>query len=372
MNPEKKKHLQNLKDVAIIITCIVSSTIMLMLLLNTIIPSSQVLQDTREKTLIKAERTLDTLTVLSSNLVTLTEKDYIESHFVLPLDQIQLSMQEVAANLVIFTDVLTDSFVNLNQLITTYDVLGSNLYVATNPEFLNTIIYYPLNTTITQVSSLVEKLNDLADDLSVLTAPMRMTRGMSFLPGTEGFSMPVLSSLMNPADSALRLNLIDRIFDAGMYRKGFDVNLIPGNISLNDFNALKHVKIDVLTLRSADTNVPAIPPAGFSAELSEKGISSEEYIQWYYSVSALQYLARSGLVVVEELEKILLALPNVEITPATFTPELLEQFRSNSVLKNIPRFVSITSVRSSEESPEPETDSKILSPGKVIKDILEK
>ena len=245
MDPEKKKHLQNLKDIAIIVTCIVSSTIMLMLLSHTIIPSSQVLQDTREKTLIKAERTLDTLTILSSNLVTLTEKDYIESHFVLPLDQIQVSMQEVAANLVIFTDVLTDSFVNLNHLITTYESLGSNLYVASKPEFLNEVIYYPLNTTITQVSTLVEKLNALTDDLSVFTSPLRMTRGMSFMSGSDGFSLPLISSFMNPKDSAFRRFLVDRIFDREMYKKGFDVDLVPGNISLDDFNALKNVLISM-------------------------------------------------------------------------------------------------------------------------------
>lgn len=369
MDPEKKKHLQNLKDVAIIITCIIGSAVMLILLSHAIIPSSRVLQTTREKTLIKAENTLETLTILSSNLVTLTDKDYVESHFVLPLDQIQISLQEVAANLVIFTDVLTDSFVNLNQLIDTYEVLGSNLYIASDPAFLNRTIYYPLNSTITQVSVLVEKLTVLADDLSVLTSPMRMTRTMSFLPGSEGFSLSQLGSLLNPADSAFKLNLIDRIFDGDMYRKGFDVDLVPGNISLDDFNALKHVQIDVLALRAGDTNAPVIPPAAFSAELSEKGISTEEYIQWYYSVAALQHLARSGLVVAEELEKILLSLPAAEITPETFKPDLLERIRSNPVLKNIPTFVSIKTVRTTGESPGPVTDDE-RTPGSVIKDIL--
>ena len=371
MNPEKKKHLQNLKDVTIIVTCIISSGIMLMLLSHTIIPSSQILQETREKTLIKAERTLDTLTILSSNLVTLTEKDYIESHFVLPLDQIQVSMQEVAANLVIFTDVLTDSFVNLNHLITTYESLGSNLYVASNPEFLNEVIYYPLNTTITQVSTLVEKLNVLADDLSVFTSPLRMTRGMSFLPGSDGFNIPLFSSLMNPKDSTFRRALIDRIFDREMYKKGFDVDLVPGNISLDDFNALKNVQIDVLSPRPEGTNVPAIPLASFETELSEKGVSTEEYIQWYYSISALQLLARSGLGVAEEFEKILHALPPEKVTPESFNPSLLEKIRSNPILKNIPSFITISTVRKANDPPEPPKDDT-LTPGKVIKDILRK
>ena len=371
MDPEKKKHLQNLKDIAIIITCIVSSTIMLMLLSHTIIPSSQVLQDTREKTLIKAERTLDTLTILSSNLVTLTEKDYIESHFVLPLDQIQVSMQEVAANLVIFTDVLTDSFVNLNHLITTYESLGSNLYVASKPEFLNEVIYYPLNTTITQVSTLVEKLNALTDDLSVFTSPLRMTRGMSFMSGSDGFSLPLISSFMNPKDSAFRRFLVDRIFDREMYKKGFDVDLVPGNISLDDFNALKNVQIYVLSLRPEETNMPAIPLASFTTELSENGVSTEEYIQWYYSVAVLQRLARSGLDVAEAFEKILHALPSDEITPQTFNPGLLEKIQSNPILKHIPSFITISTIRPSTDSPEPPKNDT-LTPGKVIKDILRK
>jgi len=371
MNPEKKKHLQNLKDVTIIVTCIISSGIMLMLLSHTIIPSSRVLQETRENTLMKAERTLETLTVLSSNLVTLTEKDYIESHFVLPLDQIQISMQEVAANLVIFTDVLTDSFVNLNHLITTYESLGSNLYVASNPEFLNEVIYYPLNTTITQVSTLVAKLNVLADDLTVFTSPLRMTRGIPFLPGSDGFNIPFFSSLMNPKDSTFRRSLIDRIFDREMYKKGFDVDLVPGNISLDDFNALKNVQIDMLSLRPEETNMPAIPLATFASELSEKGVSTEEYIQWYYSISVLQLLARSGLGVAEELENILHALPPAEVTPQTFSPGLLEKIRSNPILKNIPAFITISAVRQSNNTPDPPVNDT-LTPGKIIKDILRK
>ena len=117
--------------------------------------------------------------------------------------------------------------------------------------------------------------------------------------------------------------------------------------------------------------MPAIPLASFETELSEKGVSTEEYIQWYYSISALQLLARSGLGVAEEFEKILHALPPEKVTPESFNPSLLEKIRSNPILKNIPSFITISTVRKANDPPEPPKDDT-LTPGKVIQDILRK
>ena len=344
MASEQNGILTAIKELSVITVCVLASLLLLGILYYALVPSSSMLQIAREETLYKVNTVLDSFAAVNSNVLTLTDKDYMEGHFVMPLDNIQLSLMEVAANLVIFTDVLTDSFVSLNQLITTYNGLGSNLYSISEPEMLNRTVYQPLNTTITQVSALVEKLTLLAEDVSMATAPLRLARSLPLGKGAKDLAgLPLLSSLFKQGKGE-PASQVDSILDDLMFMQGFDADIKTQDITFDAFGALKHVQIEALSLNPAGTNVFSASLAGFADALKEQGLSREEYLSWYYSIAALQQLALSGIGVVEDLEHILRRLPEGVMTPQQFSPEVLVKFKADPILRDVPQFISIKEV----------------------------
>ena len=330
-----------IKDISVIVVCVLASIALLLLIYYALSPTSKMMQMAEEETLVKVNSALDSFAALNSNVLELTGRDYVEDHFVLPLDHIQLSMMEVAANLIIFTDVLTDSFVNLNYLISTYNALGSNLYQISDPEYLERTVYQPLHTTITQTTLLVEKLTVLADDISVATAPMRLTRALPLhtITSADG-ALPLLSALTQPGSAGVASRVI-AIFDDLMVPKGFNADITPRDVVLDPFNAVQQVTVATVSLSAAGTNMFAKPLEHFADNLEQQGISREEYLKWYYAIAALQELPRYGIGVVEELDHIIRRLPAQPITPELLTPELLANIKNDPLVKKLPQYLSI-------------------------------
>ena len=371
----KKDILAIVKDLSVIIVCWCVIIFLFFTIRNTFAPASKVIKRADKIDVEKINRSLENIERVTKNLEAATAPGNIKNR-----------LELTAENLVRFADGLASSSLRLEQSIAAYEKAGDNLASATNPKQLDARLIEPFHKNLEELQTLIaqlrmtserfsmfqdqigaswvsalSRLNENADDISsgvqtlmnnyarigdnlrAFSEPQNLKSVFSLTEAARQISMPLSKSAAEVERTRLVVR-IKKLIDDDMKAEGYNVKLDNKNIVMDDYNILVRIRIDSISLIGQRGRQLQERWNETMTQFPKASYKQQDMMRWAFSIAALKRLAANGISLSEDLEQILTRLPQVDNIADIMTPDMVDVFQSDAVMKKMKTFFAIKKV----------------------------